>query len=184
MRYLIILLIGILLSAGCATAGTGGEKSTENPEKTGKTANSAPSGNFTLDLEKIDGSSFSFSEIKGRKHLLVSFWATWCEPCKAELLKLTEIYPEFSDNFEFVAVSIDTEDMMDKVNQFSVENSIPFPVLVDPAGNTVSKLIPGGDTVPYLIIVNKNGEIVSKHSGYKSGDEESLKKELVELLSK
>ncbi len=100
------------------------------------------------------------------------------------MLKLTEIYPEFSDNFEFVAVSIDTEDMMDKVNQFSVENSIPFPVLVDPAGNTVSKLIPGGDTVPYLIIVNKNGEIVSKHSGYKSGDEESLKKELVELLSK
>jgi peroxiredoxin len=92
--------------------------------------------------------------------------------------------PEFSNHFEFVAVSTDTEDLMDKVNQFAVENSLPFPILVDPSGNTVSKLIPGGDAVPYSIIVNKNGEIVSRHSGYKSGDEESLKKELEELLSK
>lgn len=184
MRSLIISLTIILLLTACATTNAGGEKPKGNSEKTALSENSGPAGDFTLDLEKIDGGTFSFSEIQGKKHLLVAFWATWCEPCKAELQKLAEIYPEFSNQFEFVAVSTDTEDMMDKVNQFAIENSIPFPVLVDPSGNTVSKLIPGGDTVPYSIIVNKNGTVISKHSGYKSGDEESLKKELEELLSK
>ena len=184
LKSLIIFLTAALMFAGCGTVSSGTQKAVENPSGQKVSAVSAPAGSFDLNLEKIDGGSFNYSDIRGKKLLLVSFWATWCEPCKAELLKLAEIYPDFSENYEFAAVSTDTEDLMDKVNQFFVENSIPFPVLVDPSGNTVTKLIPGGDTVPYSIIVNRNGEIVSRHSGYKSGDEESLKKELLELQSK
>lgn len=183
MRVLVIYLTSaLLLITGCGTASSGTQKAADRPAE--QKVQSVTTGNFDLDLEKVDGGSFNYSGIRGKKLLLVAFWATWCEPCKAELLKLAEMYPDFSENYEFAAVSTDTEDMMDKVNQFFVENSIPFPVLVDPSGNTVSKLIPGGDTVPYSIIVNRNGEIVSRHSGYKSGDEESLKKELLELQSK
>lgn len=183
-RSLIIFITAALMLTGCGTAASGTQKAADRPAEQKVQAAQANTGSFDLDLERIDGGSFSYSQIRGKKLLLVAFWATWCEPCKAELLKLAEMYPDLSENFEFVAVSTDTEDMMDKVNQFFVENSIPFPVLVDPSGNTVSKLIPGGDTVPYSIIVNRNGEIVSRHSGYKSGDEESLKKELLELQSK
>lgn len=139
---------------------------------------------FSLDLEKVGGGTFSFEDIRGKKHLLAAFWATWCEPCKTELKKMAEIYSEFSEHIEFIAVSTDTEELIDKVNEFSIENAIPFPVLVDPSGNTVSSIIPGGDTVPYSIIVRKDGTVISKHSGYKPGDEISLKKELEELLKK
>ncbi|MGI6393292.1 MAG: TlpA family protein disulfide reductase [bacterium] len=142
------------------------------------------SGGFSLELERVDGGTFSFDEIRGKKHLLAAFWATWCEPCKTELKKLAEFYTEFSEHVEFVAVSTDSEDLIDKVNEFAIENALPFPILIDPSGNVVASIIPGGDTVPYSIVVDKSGNIVSRHSGYNPGDEERLKKELLELLEK
>jgi peroxiredoxin len=141
-------------------------------------------GSFSLELEKTDGEKFSFEEIRGKKHLLAAFWATWCEPCKTELQKMARMYSDFSQEIEFVAISTDSADQMDKVNEFAIENALPFPVLIDPEGNFVSSVIPGGDTVPYSIIVDKFGNIISRHSGYKPGDEELLKKELSELLKK
>ena len=83
---------------------------------------------------------------------------------------------------EFVAISTDTEEMIDKVNEFAVEAALPFPVLVDPSGNTVGTIIPGGDSVPYMVIVDMNGNIVSRHSGYNPGDETKLVEELRELV--
>lgn len=140
-------------------------------------------GNFTLNLERVEGGTFSFDdEIKGKKYLVAAFWATWCEPCKIELKKLAELYADFSQRVEFVAISIDAEEMLDKVNEFAVEAALPFPVLVDPSGNVATSLIPGGDGAPYLIIVDKNGVVVSRHSGYAPGDEIALKKELEEFL--
>ena len=139
---------------------------------------------FSINLEKVDGGTFSFEDIRGKKHLVAAFWATWCEPCKQELKKLAEMYDAFSDSVEFVGISTDTEEMIDKVNEFAAEAALPFPILVDPSGNTVSSIIPGGDSVPYLMVVDKNGTVVSRHSGYNPGDEEALKRELEELLSR
>ena len=176
MKHFVSLLLLLLLFFGCASTD---EKS---PEKQNRTKESKSG--FSLELETVDGKEFSFESIKGKKHLLIAFWATWCEPCKEELMQMAKMYDEFSDEFEFVAISTDGEDLIDKVNEFAAESSLPFPVLIDPSGNTVSSLIPGGDTVPYSIIVLKDGTIHSKHSGYQPGDEVNLKKELQELIDK
>ncbi len=140
-----------------------------------------PRGTFTLDLATWDGGRFSFEEVRGKKHLLVAFWATWCDPCKAELRNLAMLYPRFSSKVEFVAVSTDGEEEMDKVRAFAIENALPFPILVDPAKKKTPSLLPGGDTVPYLMVVDKNGTIIAEHSGYEPGDEERLARELEEL---
>ena len=171
MKNIVFFLILPLLFISC------GSTETKSEEKVSVSENSS----FALDLEKVDGGTFSFEEIRGKKHLVVAFWATWCEPCKQELKKIAEMYSDLSDSVEFVGVATDTEEMIDKVNEFVVETALPFPVLVDPNGNTVSSIIPGGDTVPYLIIVDKNGVVVSRHSGYNPGDEVALRKELDEL---
>ena len=153
-------------------------------EGTSAAAKTLESHGFSINLEKVDGGMFSFEDIRGKKHLVAAFWATWCEPCKQELKKLAEIYSGFSDSVEFVGISTDTEEMIDKVNEFAAEAALPFPILIDPSGNTVSSMIPGGDSVPYLMVVDKNGAVVSRHSGYTPGDEEALKCELEALLSR
>jgi len=178
----VIFSIFIILAVSCGTVAKTGNDSIGKSAASEKTIKE--SGSFSLELEKFDGGKFSFEEIRGRKHLLAAFWATWCEPCKTELQKMAQMYSDFSQDIEFVAISTDSADQMDKVNEFAIENALPFPVLIDPEGNLVSSLIPGGDTVPYSIIVDKSGNIISRHSGYKHGDEELLRKELTELLKK
>ena len=177
MRNIIILLAVVLFFASCGSAPAKSEESatSANPQETS---------GFSITLDKVDGGSFSFEDIRGKKHLVAAFWATWCEPCKQELKKLAEMYGNFSDSVEFVGISTDTEEMIDKVNEFAAEAALPFPILVDPSGNTVASIIPGGDSVPYLIVVDKNGVVVSRHSGYTPGDEEALKHELENLVSR
>ncbi|HSA33803.1 MAG TPA: TlpA disulfide reductase family protein, partial [bacterium] len=143
----------------------------------------SPGGDFTLDLATWDGGRFSFGDIRGKKHLLVAFWATWCDPCKAELRDLAAIYDRYRDTVEFVAVSTDTEESMDKVRAFVIESNLPFPVLVDPTKSRIASLIPGGDTVPYSILVNRNGTVVSSHTGYEPGDGDRTIRELDALTA-
>ena len=172
-----LCLIVIFVFSGCV--------SIENSGGSGKeSAEISTGGSFSLSLDTVDGGHFDFENIKGEKHLLVAFWATWCEPCKTELRKLSEMYPDYLEKVEFVAVSTDTEESLDRVDAFVIENSIPFPVLIDPSGNTVSTIIPGGETVPYTMLISKDGEIISRHTGYKPGEEEVLKREIEVLLEK
>lgn len=177
MKKIVFLAAALLLFASCGSA------SPKSEEPAAQAGTQDPAG-FSISLDKVDGGTFSFEEIRGKKHLVAAFWATWCEPCKQELKKLAEIYPAFSDSVEFVGISTDTEEMIDKVSEFAAEAALPFPILVDPSGNTVSSIIPGGDSVPYMMVVDKNGVIVSRHSGYNPGDEEALKRELEELVSR
>ena len=174
MKNIAFFLIFLLFAASCGSVETKTASDNSNSEHSG----------FSITLEKVDGGTFSFEEIRGKKHLIAAFWATWCEPCKQELKKLAGIYGEFSGSVEFVGISTDTEEMLDKVNEFAIEAALPFPILVDPSGNTVSSMIPGGDSVPYMIVVDKNGEIVSRHSGYNPGDETKLADELRELVQR
>ncbi len=168
-----ILLIFSLL--GCTTTST--QSKADTPVK-----KSEKTDVFELSLDTVDGNAFSVSELRTKKPIYVSFWATWCDPCKSELLKLRDAYDRYKDKMEFVAVAIDTGDTIEMVKEFAIENSIPFPVLIDPDNNTVSSLIPGGDTVPYAILVDRAGNVVYTHTGYEPGDEEKLFVKFDELL--
>jgi peroxiredoxin len=175
------------MTAGCASTDTSCHKkpSASVPAATAPVA--APvgeTGNFTLDLATYDGGRFSFEDIRGKKHLLLAFWATWCDPCKAELRELAALYDRYRDKVEFVAVSTDTEESMDKVRAFAIESNLPFPILVDPSKKQVVSLIPGGDTVPYSMLVSREGKVLTTHTGYEPGDEERVARELDELISK
>lgn len=177
MKKIFAIILSALFFVSCGSASS-------KPEESAGASKTQEASGFSINLEKVDGGTFSFEDIRGKKHLVAAFWATWCEPCKQELKKLAEIYPDFSASVEFVGISTDTEEMIDKVNEFAAEAALPFPILVDPSGNTVSSIIPGGDSVPYMMVVDKNGNVVSRHSGYNPGDEETLKRELEELLSR
>jgi peroxiredoxin len=84
-----------------------------------------------LVLHDLDGKERSLSEFKG-KTVLVNFWATWCNPCVAEMPALERLHQTLKDKgFLVVAVSVDTAQQKPKVVDFVREKGLTFPVLVD-----------------------------------------------------
>jgi len=60
-----------------------------------------------LEARLLDGNRFSLAEASG-KVVIVNFWATWCEPCRAEMPALDAYYKKHkAEGLEVVAISMD-----------------------------------------------------------------------------
>ena len=80
---------------------------------------------------------------------------------------------------QLVAVSIDDARAAAKVKPMVAEKGWPFMVLVDTNQELMRAL--HFQSVPYTIIVDRQGQIVYNHSGYLPGDELELEEKLASL---
>src|SRR5215475_10030191 len=122
---------------------------------------SAPS----FELPALDGQRVSLANFHGKKKLVLTFWASWCGPCKTEMPILRQFYERHrqeADRFEFLAISIDDEQRA--AERFATEMKLPFPVLLDPKSQAAD--LYGVDAIPALFIVNENGKVIYAHVGF------------------
>ncbi len=80
-------------------------------------------------LPRLDGRQASLSELRGRD-VLVNFWATWCVPCRAEMLHIQAVY-KASRARDFVVVAINEGEDVETVARFVKEFKLTFPVFLD-----------------------------------------------------
>jgi thiol-disulfide isomerase/thioredoxin len=135
-----------------------------------------------LNIEGIDGKKANIKELAAAKKLtIMSFWATWCKPCKQELNNIAEIYEEWQDNYDvqLIAISIDNARTAYKVKTYVDGQDWDYVVLLDK--NQELKQSLNFQTVPYTLVINAEGEIVYRHQGYVEGDEYELEDKLKEL---
>lgn len=136
----------------------------------------------SVSIENVNGEKVNIQDFaKNGKITIISFWATWCKPCQKELNTISEVYEDWQDeyNCELVAVSIDDSRDAPKVKPYASGQGWEYEVLLDK--NQELKRALNFRSVPYVIIVDANGNIVYKHSGYQDGDEEELEAKLKEL---
>src|SRR5688500_2484305 len=75
----------------------------------------------SVNLKDLDGNSVDISDYgRSGKITVISFWATWCGPCKKELKNINEHLEEWSElyNMQLVAVSTDDSRNTVKVKPF------------------------------------------------------------------
>tara|TARA_B100000287_G_C20606688_1_gene770358 strand:+ start:869 stop:1363 length:495 start_codon:yes stop_codon:yes gene_type:complete len=136
----------------------------------------------SVNVQTTDGNSINIKTIEnGDSPIVISFWATWCKPCKKELNNIAEIYEEWQDEtgVKLIAISIDDSRSMSKVAPFINASDWEYEIYLDPNGDL--KRAMGVSTVPHTFLLNKNQEIVWQHKGYVDGDEYDLYEEIQKI---
>lgn len=118
------------------------------------------------------------------KPFVISFWATWCKPCRRELKAISEVYEDWVDEtgMKLIAVSIDKAQDVTKVKPVVDASGWEYEVLLDPNSEFARAL--GAQNVPHTIVVDGNGKIVESHAGYTEGSEDHLIDLIRSLLNK
>jgi len=139
----------------------------------------------SINVKTLAGKTVNIKDYVGKgKITVMSFWATWCSPCKKELDAIAEIYEDWQEdyNVELLAVTIDDARSMAKVPALVETKGWKYTVLSDSKRELQKAL--NFQTVPQTFLINAEGEIIYTHSGYNPGDEIELEDKIAALAGK
>ena len=127
----------------------------------------------------LTGRPVVLSDFRGRKVVVLDFWATWCGPCLLAMPGLQEVHEEFGGRgVEILAVNLGEDP--EQVREFLDQNGYTFPVVADP-DFTIGGLF-GVRGIPAQVVVNREGLVESIQVGYGPGMENDLR-QLLEPLA-
>jgi thiol-disulfide isomerase/thioredoxin len=117
-----------------------------------------------IDLPTLQGGRVKLSGLRGHP-VVVTFWGTWCPPCRVEFPELAAVHRKYREaGLEVLAVNqrdqeLGTSDVQAFVKEFSVE----FPVLLDTRGTSrrTFRLI----GLPTTVFIDTAGTIKQVHTG-------------------
>ena len=136
-------------------------------------------------VKTLDGGNVNFNKaFEPGKVTLVSFWATWCVPCKKEIKNIRENLATWKSevDFNYMTVSVDDSRATAQVRAYAKSQGWDFPAYLDPNSDLKRSL--NFQNVPFTIIVDKNGKVAFMHSGYEEGGEDELIAKVKELAAK
>jgi thiol-disulfide isomerase/thioredoxin len=190
----IALAIACMLSLSITTASAAQnhaskKDSSRTPAAILKVGQKAP----TFFLKTLEGTDFYLRDYVGeprafnkspRKYVLISFFASWCKPCRREIPELEKLVSKYrSDSLAVFLMNAGDDET--KINGFLKEVPVKIPVIMDIYGTAANKYCPKEDgdriVLPTLALIGKDGNILYVHSGYTDGDMNRLEEALIPI---
>lgn len=133
-------------------------------------------------LKDTFGKKFDLAPHLGKDVVLLNFFATWCAPCMAELPSLQALQDRYGEQgLKVVVVSIDDPKSAAKVKPLIRELKLSLTVLLDTETRVVS-LYNAKKSVPFTIMIGRDGNVAAEHMGFQPGDDQRLATEIEGLL--
>lgn len=129
-------------------------------KSSGKTTQTVKIQAADFTLKDLNGDSISLKSLRG-KNVYINFWATWCPPCKAEMIELEKLYQE-TKNSDLVILAIDLGEDKKIVSDFMRKNNYNFKVVMS---DTKTAEIYRISSIPVSIFIDKEGNIINSQIG-------------------
>lgn len=151
-----VLGLGLAILLTVATSASGQSLLDTVMSLAGTKGSSEP---MDFELPSTDDARVRLSDYRGKKPVLLYFWAIWCPACQAvkpEVVKLRARIRE--EQLEILAVNVGAGDSFERVRRYQNAHPMPFRVLYDGDGAAMKAFEVRG--IPLFVIVDKNGAIV------------------------
>jgi thiol-disulfide isomerase/thioredoxin len=117
-----------------------------------------------FELTDLNNHTWNLSSLKG-KTTLISFWATWCGPCREELPRLQKLIEHYEDRAGVQFISLNMDDNPGLIQPFMKERELSMTVI--PAFSFISDTLKVNG-IPQNWIVDPQGVVRQKSVGYDS----------------
>lgn len=135
-------------------------------------------------IKKINGTKLYASELTNKnKPVLITFWATWCKFCIAELFAISSQYQTWQDStgIKLVAISTDEGVTEEYIKDFAERRKWPFEIYWD-YKKALKKFL-SIEEIPHLLLIDRTGKIIWQKIGFNPGDETIIFAKLKEHLT-
>jgi thiol-disulfide isomerase/thioredoxin len=168
MKKTAIALAILLAFVGCTS---------RQPERTSEKAVQPKGPAPDFELENVAGGKTKAGDLKG-KVSIIDFWATWCEPCIAEIPKFNQLHEQYP-NVQVIGITVMSphDDIKPKV----AETGMKYTVLV--GNDDVADGFGGLIGFPTTFVVTKDWKIYKKYLGALPNKQERIKKDIETLLA-
>jgi len=117
-------------------------------------------------LTTADGGTLTSGELRGHVAVL-AFWATWCEPCRAEVPELAAVAERYRADPRVTLEWVDAGtggDTLALARQFAAEHHVALPLAFDATGRLAADL--GATGMPTLAVLDRSGRLRLLHRGF------------------
>ena len=127
-------------------------------------------------LSDLEGNIFDFSAFSGQV-VMLTFWGTWCGPCRREIPDFIKLYDEYNDDgLEIIGVAVQSG-TAENIKRFSDYYNINYTILTDIDSYESAKAFydygrvtgVGTRAVPTTFLIDRDGYIVKTYRGARPG---------------
>ena len=133
-----------------------------------------------LQFSDLENNIFTIQDFNG-KNLFINYWATWCNPCLAEMPYMAELYENYKDEEDIIFLYLSREKLEVIKNYIPKDESLQqlpiYKIITDDEFFATSG-------IPTTFIINSDGEVIVKDLGSAFWNDESVFKLIDNLIGK
>lgn len=113
----------------------------------------------SFDLPRLDGKGrFDLASLRGKKPIVLDFWASWCVPCIRESKRIEAARRRYGDRVEVIGV--DTKDSSSDARRWQRKHGITYPSVYDGSGDVLTQW--GGLPIPRIFFIARSGKVLGE----------------------
>jgi len=131
-----------------------------------------------FELDRLSGAGEgSLADHRGEV-VVLNFWASWCDPCRAESPLLQRWHERMAEVGGATVLGVDALDVTSDARAFVREFDLSYPMVRDPDGEVLADY--GVVSYPETFVVDREGRIAASRRG--PVDEAWMRREVLPLL--